>query len=285
MKIVTLLDLLRRRVTLNKIINTLLAFVFIIVWIFPVYWMCVTAFSPRNEVLQSKPTLLPSHWSFEHMHDAFSSDSMLSYACNSLLVTVLSVVVAVIVAFLACAALTMHAFACRKLIMAAVIVVQMIPATAILIPQFIVFNRFGMLDTYVGLVLAYVTAVLPVAIWNLRGFFLAMPMSIFESARVEGASEWQILWRITFPLAAPGIIATSVFACIHAWNDYLIAYTFMKTQEKYTLPVWLASFATPSGVDVGAQMAASLIFSVPVIVFFLIIQHGLTFGSMQGAIK
>ena len=147
--------------------------------------------------------------------------------------------IAIVLAFLACAALTLSQFRAKGAMMGVVMMLQMIPGIAILIPQFIVFNRFGLLDTYTGLILAYVASVLPVAIWNMHGFFLAMPPALFESARVDGANEWQILMHITFPIALPGVISTSVLAFIHSWNDYLIAYTFMKDPGKYTLPVWL----------------------------------------------
>ena len=134
--------------------------------------------------------------------------------------------------------------------------------------------------------LAYIAMVLPFAIWNMRGFFLNIPKDIFESAAVEGANDWQILWKITFPLAAPGIVSTSVFAFINAWNDYMIAYTFMKDQSKYTLPVWLSSFSTPTmGTDFGGQMAASVTFSLPVVVFFMLIQRNIMKGVTTGAVK
>lgn len=113
-----------------------------------------------------------------------------------------------------------------------------------------------------------------------------IPKDIFESAAVEGANDWQILWKITFPLAAPGIVSTSVFAFINAWNDYMIAYTFMKDQSKYTLPVWLSSFSTPTmGTDFGGQMAASVTFSLPVVVFFMLIQRNIMKGVTTGAVK
>jgi N,N'-diacetylchitobiose transport system permease protein len=102
----------------------------------------------------------------------------------------------------------------------------------------------------------------------------------------DGASTGRILWSILFPLVTPGLIATSIFAFIQAWNDYIVAYTFMKSQDMYTLPVWLASFSTPTtGTDFGGQMAASLLFSLPVMVFFLIIQRNLVSGMSAGAVK
>lgn len=274
-----------RPTPLRRWSRRLAALAFVVIWMFPVYWMLVTALKPRGRILESTPTFLPTHPSLGHFRQAVSGQAFGTYLRNSLMVTAITVVLSVALAFLACAALTLYRFRGRRIIMMAVMAIQMIPGTALLIPQFVVFNRLGMLDTYAGLILAYMASILPFSIWNLRGFFMAMPREVFESARVEGAGEWQIMRHITLPLAAPGIISTSVFAFIHSWNDYVIAYTFMKNQAHYTLPVWLASFSTPQGVDVGAQMAASILFALPVIVFFLVVQRRIAGGDLAGAIK
>ncbi len=273
------------RIRWRRLGTTVIAIVFSVVWFFPVYWMGVTSIKPRNEIMTTTPVFFPTHWSLENFRAAIFETSFLTNLRNSVIVTVISVAVSVLVAFLACAALTLYRFRARRAIMVVVLAVQMIPGTAMLIPQFVVFNRLGLLNTYFGLILAYIAGVLPFSIWNMRGFFLAIPTSIFESARVEGASEWQVLRYIAFPLAAPGIVSTSVFAFITAWNDYLTAYTFMKDQSMYTLPVWLASFSTPMGIDFGGQMAASVIFSLPVVVFFMIVQRRIANGVMTGSVK
>ena len=204
----------RRRTNPGKIARragtTILALLFCVVWFFPVYWMIITAVKPRDEIMTTTPVFWPMH---------------------------LSIVLSIIVAFFACTALTLYRFRGRKPIMVFVLAIQM--TSGGIIPQIIIYNQLGLLNKYSGLILAYIAMVLPFAIWNMRGFFLNIPKDIFESAAVEGANDWQILWKITFPLAAPGIVSTSVFAFINAWNDYMIAYTFMKDQSKYTLPVWL----------------------------------------------
>ncbi|MFT8592104.1 MAG: carbohydrate ABC transporter permease [Bifidobacterium sp.] len=275
----------KRRVHWDRVRSGVAAVVFCVIWFFPVYWMTITAFKPRNEVMTATPIFLPTHWSLQNFRTAIFQTQFLVNLMNSVVVTFVSIIVSVLLAFLACAALTLYRFKGRRSIMVTILAIQMLPGTALLIPQFIVFNQFGLLNNYAGLILAYIAAVLPFSIWNMRGFFLAIPVDIFESARVEGANEWQILRLITFPLVAPGIISTSVFAFIAAWNDYLTAFTFMKDQSKYTLPVWLASFSTPTGTDFGGQMAASVLFSLPVVIFFMIIQGNMVKGITEGAIK
>ncbi len=170
--------------------------------------------------------------------------------------------------------------------MVLILAVQMLPGTALLIPQFLIFNNLGLLGSYFGLILAYVAAVLPFAIWTLRGFFITIPVELEEAAMVDGAGTWRILRSILFPLVVPGVISTSIFAFISAWNEYILAYTFMKDQTMYTLPIWLVSFSSPTtGTDYGGQMAASVLFALPVVVFFLIIQRHLVAGMSAGAVK
>lgn len=164
----------RRRTNPGKIARragtTILALLFCVVWFFPVYWMIITAVKPRDEIMTTTPVFWPMH---------------------------LSIVLSIIVAFFACTALTLYRFRGRKPIMVFVLAIQM--TSGGIIPQIIIYNQLGLLNKYSGLILAYIAMVLPFAIWNMRGFFLNIPKDIFESAAVEGANDWQILWKITFP--------------------------------------------------------------------------------------
>ncbi|BDZ49178.1 sugar ABC transporter permease [Frondihabitans sucicola] len=275
----------RRRKKVRWISNTI-AVVFSIVWIFPVYWMVNTAFKPRSEAMTSVPQFLPANPTFHNFIVAFTQGDFLLYLRNSAIVVAGAVILSILLGLFASAALSRFTFRGRRTIMVFILVVQMLPATALLIPQFLIFSQIGLIGTYGGLMLAYVGAVLPFTIWVMRGFFLAIPMEVEEAARIDGASTWQVLTRVLFPLVMPGIIASSVFAFIAAWNDYIVSYTFMQDQSHYTLPVWLASFTTQTtGTDFGGQMAASVLFSLPVVVFFMIIQRNLVSGMSAGAVK
>jgi N,N'-diacetylchitobiose transport system permease protein len=276
---------LRRR-RRPRIVRNVLALLFIVVWIFPVYWMLNTALKPQSEVMTQTPLFLPLHPTLANFIDAINNSTFLDNLKSSLIVVIVSVAVSAAIAFFACAALTRYRFRARRTIMVVILAVQMLPTIALLIPTFLVFNDFNLLGSYLGLILAYIASVLPFSIWILRGFFIAVPVEIEEAARVDGASDWRILWSVLFPLVAPGVIATSIFAFIAAWNEYILAYTFMKDDTMYTLPIWLASFSTPhSGTDFGGQMAASVLFSIPVVVFFMIIQRRLVSGIAAGAVK
>lgn len=267
------------------IANTLAA-VFCLLWAFPVYWMVNTAFKPRPEVMTATPHFVPDHPTLDNFINAVTQQNFLNNLRNSVIVVALTVAASIVLGIFAAAALSRFRFRGRRTIMVVILAVQMLPGTALLIPMFVMFNSLELLGTYAALVLAYVATVLPFSIWVMRGFFVAIPAEIEEAAYIDGAGTWGVLTRVLFPLVAPGVISTSIFAFIAAWNDYLFAYTFMQDQSRYTLPVWLASFTNPhTGTDFGGQMAASVLFSVPVVVFFLIIQRNLVAGMSAGAVK
>lgn len=273
----------RRRLHLG---GNITAIVFSVIWAFPVYWMINTAFKARPEVMTATPIFFSRHPTFANFVSAIQQSNFLLNLRNSVIVVTGAVVLSIVVGALASAALSRFRFRGRRTIMVLVLAVQMLPGTALLIPTFLVFNRLNLLGTYFGLILAYVASVLPFSIWVMRGFFILIPYELEEAAMIDGAGTWRILRSILFPLVLPGVIATSIFAFITAWNEYLVAYTFMKEQDMYTLPVWLASFSNPqTGTDFGGQMAASVLFSLPVIVFFLLIQRKLVAGMSAGAVK
>lgn len=255
-------------------------------WVFPVYWMLNTALKPRKDVMSATPKFFPGPPSLDNFRTALTQTNFAGDLRNSVIVVGATVLVSLGLGLFAAAALTRFTFRGRRTIMISILVVQMVPPSALLIPTFLVFNKIGLLGTYLGLVLAYLALVLPFSIWVMRGFFLAVPVEVEEAGRLDGASQWQILTKILFPLVVPGAVATSIFTFITAWNDYLIAYTFMQDQNRYTLPVWLASFTTPDkGTDFASQMAASVLFSLPVVIFFLFLQRRLVSGMSAGAVK
>ncbi|MGZ4452481.1 MAG: carbohydrate ABC transporter permease [Nocardioides sp.] len=276
----------RVKLTRGRVVANTLAVLFCVVWIFPVYWMVNTAFKPPADVTTATPQFLPLHATITNFHAAMTQSHFFRSLGNSLIVVGGTLVISIALGIFAAAALTRFRFRARRLILVVILVVQMLPSAALLIPLFLTFNKMHLLDHYFGLVLAYVAAVLPFSIWVMRGFFLAIPRELEEAAMVDGASTRQILFRVLFPLVAPGVIATSIFAFIYAWNDYLLAYSFMKDQDMYTLPVWLASFSTPTtGTNYGGLMAGSTLFALPVVLFFLLIQRNLVTGMTSGAVK
>ena len=262
-----------------------LAIVCIVLWAFPIYWMLNTSFKERDAITATTPQFVPSPPSLVNYLDALTKPGFLSSLGNSLVVSLGVVVASIVLGFLAAAAVSRFRFLGRRAILVSILVVQMIPGGALLIPLFLSFKSLGLLNSYWGLGLAYIASVLPFSIWVLRGFFLNLPIELEEAAKIDGAGTTRILWSIYFPLVLPGLISTSVFAFINAWNDYITAYVMLKDQAMYTLPVWLVSFSTNEGTDYGGLIAASVLFALPVVIFFMIVQRNLVSGMSAGAVK
>jgi N,N'-diacetylchitobiose transport system permease protein len=162
----------------------------------------------------------------------------------------------------------------------------MLPQQALVIALFLDFRALNLLDSLTGLMLAYTAFALPISIWMLRNFVAAVPKEVEEAAAIDGASAARTFWRILFPLVAPGLVATSVFSFIYAWNEFIFALTFLGTdQAKYTLPIYVTYFFNKGSANWGAIMAASTLYTIPPIVFFLLIQRRMAKGLVAGAVK
>ena len=204
----------------------------------------------------------------------------------SLIVTVATVVCALLLALLAAVALSRFRFRGRVAFIMTVLVIQMIPPEAMVISLFKVLDGWQLVNTAIGLILVYLIFVLPFTIWVLRGFVAGVPLELEEAAMVDGCGRLRAFLTITFPLMAPGLVATGVFAFIQAWNEFIFALVLMNRGGRQTLPVWLQAFNEGSkGTDWGGVMAGSTLMAIPVIVFFLFVQGRMTEGLTAGAVK
>ncbi len=271
----------RRRIGVNAA-----GVVVAVVALFPVYWMVLTAFRPGSEIRSPTPSFLPLHATLDNFQRVFERPYFWTSMKNSALVTMIVVVMALIVAFLAAVALSRFKFRGRKAFLITIIVVQMIPAEALIISLFRILDGRHLTNSIIGLALTYLVFVLPFTIWTLRGFVGGVPLELEEAARVDGASRMGAFWRITFPLIAPGLVATGIFAFIQAWNEFIFALVIMNKPENQTAPVWLQAFNEGArGTDWGGVMAGSTLMAIPVIIFFLLVQHRVTAGLTAGAVK
>ncbi|MGH3655791.1 MAG: carbohydrate ABC transporter permease, partial [Micromonosporaceae bacterium] len=153
------------------------------------------------------------------------------------------------------------------------------------IPIYLLLNEVDQVNRLSGVVITYLTFVLPFTVWTLRGFVANVPKELEEAAMTDGCTRLQAFRRVVFPLVFPGLVATSIYALIQAWNEYVMAYVLLSDQAKGTLPVWLVSFVTARGTDYGALMAGATLMSLPVIVFFVIVQRQVVSGLVAGAVK
>ena len=259
--------------------------VVLVIMAFPIYWMIITSLKPKREILSSTPTFFPSPITLSNFTKALDRDYFWSSVANSLVVTISVVLISMIVAVAAAMAVAWMPFKGRGNYIVAIIMVQMIPLTALVIPVYLMLNQVGLTDSLIGVIATYLAFVLPFSIWTLRGFVSGVPREVEEAATIDGASRFQTFRMIILPLIAPGLVATSVFAFIQAWNEYILAYVLLSSQGKQTITVWLAGFTTSRGTDWGPLMAASILVSVPVVVFFLIVQGRMAGGLTAGAVK
>lgn len=251
--------------------------------LFPAYWMISTAVDTSPNTRAAR--LIPESFTLEHFTTVLTSGGFTTFLQNSIIIAVSTVFIAAAVALFASIAVARFDFSLRKSMLIMILIVQMIPLEALVIPLFLQAKTLNLLNSYLGLVIVYLAFSLPFAVWTLRGFVAAVPKELEESAYIDGCSWWQMFWRILFPLVTPGLVSTSIFAFITAWNEFIFALTFMSDSSKYTVSVGLRTFFGQNTNDWGPIMAASTIITLPVLIFFMIIQSWLSSGLMSGATK
>jgi N,N'-diacetylchitobiose transport system permease protein len=262
-----------------------------LVTVFPILWMVATAFKPSHEIYSLTPSLLPAHPTFGNFSAVISGQvsgigPVWLFFRNSLAVTLATVLVASFFSLLASVAVARFRFRFRTSFLIMLLIVQMIPGQALIIALFLDFSKINLLQNLLGLILVYAAQALPVSIWMLRNFVATVPRQLEEAAAIDGASPARIFWRILFPLVAPGLVATSIFAFITAYNEFIIALTFLgQAHSTYTLPLYVQYFFGRGGAQWGPIMAASTMYTIPVMIFFLIVRRRLVGGLVAGAVK
>jgi len=281
----------RRIRTAKKISLNGTGVVIALLTLFPIFWMVSTAFKPSQEIYSLTPHLVPEHPTLGNFSAVLSGQasgigSYWLFFRNSMVVTLSTVVLASVVSLLASVAVARFRFRLRASYLIMLLIVQMIPGQALIIALFLDFNRVNLLQSLPGLVIVYSAQALPVSIWMLRNFVATVPRELEEAAAMDGAGPLRIFWRILFPLVAPGLIATSVFSFITAYNEFIVALTFLgQAQSDYTLPIYVTYFFGRGGAEWGPIMAASTLYTIPVVVFFLLVQRRMTSGLVAGAVK
>ncbi|HEX4831732.1 MAG TPA: carbohydrate ABC transporter permease [Trebonia sp.] len=278
--------------TARKVVLNVLAVIVALATLFPVLWMISTAFKPPTEIYSLTPHPIPLHptlANFEHVINGSVLNNIpyWTYLRNSLFITIVSVAVSALLALLAAIALARFRFRFRTTYLVMLLIVQMLPQQALVIALYIDFRPLNLLDSLTGLILVYTAFALPVTIWMLRNFAASVPREMEEAAAIDGAGAWTVFWRILLPLVSPGLVATSVFAFIFAYNEFVFAVTFLSPGDygKFTLPLYVQFFQSRNGSDWGAIMAASTLFTIPVLAFFMVIQRRLASGLVAGAVK
>jgi ABC-type glycerol-3-phosphate transport system permease component len=262
-----------------------------LVTLFPIFWMVSTAFKPSQEIYSLTPSLLPARPTFGNFTQVISGQAsgigtVWLFFRNSLAVTLAATAISSFLALLASVAVARFSFRFRASFLIMLLIVQMIPGQALIIGLFREFDQLNLLQNLLGLVIVYAAQALPVSIWMLRNFVATVPRELEQAAAIDGAGALTIFWRILLPLVAPGLVATSIFAFITAYNEFIVALTFLgQAHSTYTLPIYVTYFFGRGGAEWGPIMAASTMYTIPVVVFFLIIRRRLVGGLLAGAVK
>ncbi|MEU3335467.1 carbohydrate ABC transporter permease [Streptomyces sp. NPDC006668] len=251
---------------------------------FPVYWMLNTAIKPAKDTIDPDPSLFPTGFTLANFRRALDIADFWGPVGRSLIVSLSVVVIGMVVGLLAALAISRFAFRGRKVVIIGILAVQMVPLVAMIIPVFLLLNDLKQYDKLSGLIITYLTFILPFTVWTLRGFIVNIPRELEEAAMVDGCSRTGAFIRVVFPLLAPGMVATSVYAFIQAWNEYIYALMLL-SQQHQTATVWLGNFTTKHGTEYAPMMAGGTMMAVPIVALFLLVQRKMAAGLTAGAVK
>ncbi|MEM8620736.1 MAG: carbohydrate ABC transporter permease [Actinomycetota bacterium] len=264
------------------------ALIVALIWAFPVYWMVNSSFLTPLTINRLTPTWVPFGGTLQNYREVTTETPFFAALSMSLMVVAVALVVCLAFATLAALAISRFRFRGRKSFVLTVILVQMLPAEAMFIAQFQMISGLGLLNSLAGVSIIYIAMVVPFTIWMLRGFVAGVPIELEEAAMVDGCTRLQAFRRITFPLIAPGLVASGVFAFIQVWNEFALASVLLTNNDVQTLPLWLRNIAQQSNLGApewGQIMAGSVLVAVPVIIFFVIVQGRMAQGLVGGAVK
>jgi ABC-type glycerol-3-phosphate transport system permease component len=263
-----------------SIIRTVLVFGFA----FPVYWTIVSSLAPESRLLEVPP-VVPTTLSLEHYRALFEERQFWLPVRNSLVIAGATTVLATFVGALAAYAFARLRFHGRTFLLAAVLSVSMLPQVSLVPPLYLALRAAGLIDTYTGLVLPYLSFALPLSIWLLTGYFGQLPSEIEDAALVDGASRAQVLRQIVLPLAWPGIATAAILTFLYCWNEFLFALSFTLGPERYTTPVAIALLRGRYQVPWGQVLAAAVVTTVPVVAVVVAFERRIVEGLTAGAVK
>ncbi|MGE0157777.1 MAG: carbohydrate ABC transporter permease [Gemmatimonadales bacterium] len=250
----------------------------------PLYWMVVASLT-EEALLFSEPSLFPADPTTEHYAALFATRAFVTPILNSLVVAGLTTVLCVGLGSLCAYAVARMHFPGKSVVLALVLAVSMFPQVAIISPLYLVLRALGLIDTYAGLVLPYLTFAMPLTIWLLVGFFRQLPPDIEEAALVDGASRVRVLVDVVAPLSLPGIATTAILTFLYSWNEFLFALSFTVGPDHQTVPVAIALLRGRYQIPWGEILAASVVASVPVALLVLFLQRRIVSGLTAGAVK
>jgi multiple sugar transport system permease protein/raffinose/stachyose/melibiose transport system permease protein/trehalose/maltose transport system permease protein len=257
----------------------------VLVCLFPFWWMVLSSFKTLRELYTIPPIWWPEAPTWTNYYKVIFESNIPRYFLNSVVISVGATGLALILAIFASYGFARFEFRGKPLLQAFVLIGQLLPTAAIIVPLFITLRVLGLVNTYWGLILVYMIITLPLSVWMLTSYFRAIPKELDEAAIIDGASRLGVLFRITLPLSIPGLVAVLVYSFVTTWNEFIFALCFATDSSVKTLPIGLAEFSTEFNTDWGAVMAASVVMTLPIALLFLSMQRLFVGGMTAGATK
>ncbi|MCO5732195.1 carbohydrate ABC transporter permease [Rhizobium sp. SSA_523] len=257
-----------------------------VILLFPIYWMFLTALSPRTQLRVYPPNFLPRDPQWTVFSDLLASQPFGLWMWNTILIAVATMILSLTVGVLAAYALSRHRLRGGQALGLFILTSKMLPATLLVIPLFAIFKSVGLVGSLWSVVIAQATLIVPFATWMLKGYFDTIPPELEQAALVDGCSPLGALIRVVLPVASPGLAATALYAFVISWSDFLYARTFLTTSEsQWTLNVGIATLKGEFVTDWNTIMAASLMAAVPIIGVYLFLERYLVGGLSAGSEK
>jgi multiple sugar transport system permease protein len=258
---------------------------FLAVVIFPFYWMVNTSLKPTAEVFQSPPAFYPLHWTFAGYVNIWATRLMGRYFLNSTVVSLGSTLLAMMLSALAAYGFSRFRLRWEQPLILLLLLTQMLPGTLLIIPYFQLMAKLHLINSYLSLILAYVSFALPFSTWMLMGFFRSIPLELDEAAMVDGCGRVGAFWRVILPLSLPGLVAVAIFTFLLAWNAYVFALVLTTDPKMFPLPVGIANMLGEYQVVWSEMMAAAVLATLPVFVLYGFLERYLVQGITAGAVK
>lgn len=252
---------------------------------FPVLWAITTALKTDGEVNSFPPTLLPGKLNLGNFSAVIFQSDFPKYLLNSVIVTVICILVATLIAAHAAYALTNFRIRYKKQMMFIILMTSMVPPVAMLVPLYMLSVKLGLYDTRFLLILIYTAWRVPVLAWILRGFFEKLPKELMEAGIIDGCSQAMVFYRIILPISKPGIVSAALLSAVYVWNDFLVSSTFTTKNELRMLSIGLYNYISQYGIQWGKLMAAVTISIVPIVILFVLLQRHFVEGMAVGAVK
>lgn len=268
--------------------STVIGMIAILVWcLLPVVWIVMLSFKPEAETAAGSPQFLPKEWTWDNYSSVLQDDLFQRALLNSFGISLIATVLSVIIATLTAYAVARLEFKGKRVVLSIALAIAMFPVVSLVGPLFDMWRVIGLYDTWLGLIIPYMSFTLPLAIWTLTAFFREIPWEMEQAAQVDGATPWQAFRKVIVPLAAPGVFTAAILTFFFAWNDFVFGISLTSTTAARPVPAALAFFVGPDQFNppTSTLSAAAVVVTVPIIIIVLLFQRKIVAGLTSGAVK